>query len=90
MIAFYLPPQPKRTSPLITLLDDIRDVVQHLFEIQSAVHGYLGPETQQELVRKMYAEILLDLRRVLGWILFFSFGFMDHDVVRSALPRPSH
>lgn len=29
-------------------------MVQHLFEIQSAVHGYLGPETQQELVRKMY------------------------------------
>lgn len=29
-------------------------MIQHLFEIQSAVHGYLGPETQQELVRKMY------------------------------------
>lgn len=35
--------------------DDLKDVIQHLFEIQSAVHGYLGPETQQELVRKMYA-----------------------------------
>lgn len=34
--------------------DDLKDVIQHLFEIQSAVHGYLGPETQQELVRKMY------------------------------------
>ncbi|CAK43192.1 uncharacterized protein An18g03640 [Aspergillus niger] len=33
---------------------DLKDVIQHLFEIQSAVHGYLGPETQQELVRKMY------------------------------------
>lgn len=33
--------------------DDLKDVIQHLFEIQSAVHGYLGPETQQELVRKM-------------------------------------
>lgn len=34
-------------------LDDLKDVIQHLFEIQSAVHGYLGSETQQELVRKM-------------------------------------
>ncbi|KAJ5364200.1 Mediator of RNA polymerase II transcription subunit 10 [Penicillium cataractarum] len=38
--------------------DDIRDVIQHLFEIQSAVHGYLGPETQQELVRKMYVRMI--------------------------------
>ncbi|KAJ5477054.1 Mediator of RNA polymerase II transcription subunit 10 [Penicillium diatomitis] len=38
---------------LKTVDDDIRDVVQHLFEIQSAVHGYLGPETQQELVHKI-------------------------------------
>ncbi|GLI78063.1 RNA polymerase II mediator complex subunit [Penicillium ochrochloron] len=38
---------------LNTVDDDIRDVIQHLFEIQSAVHGYLGPETQQELVRKI-------------------------------------
>lgn len=30
-------------------------MIQHLFEIQSAVHGYLGSETQIELVRKMYA-----------------------------------
>lgn len=35
--------------------DRLKDVIQNLFEIQSAVHGYLGPETQQELVRKMYA-----------------------------------
>ncbi|QSS64676.1 RNA polymerase II mediator complex protein Nut2 [Histoplasma capsulatum] len=34
-------------------LDDLKDVIQHLFEIQSAVHGYLGSETQQELVRKI-------------------------------------
>ncbi|KAJ5677715.1 Mediator complex subunit Med10 [Penicillium maclennaniae] len=33
--------------------DDLKEVIQHLFEIQSAVHGYLGPETQQELVRKI-------------------------------------
>ncbi|KAJ5894193.1 hypothetical protein N7495_005884 [Penicillium taxi] len=33
--------------------EDIKDVIQHLFEIQSAVHGYIGPETQQELVRKI-------------------------------------
>ncbi|KNG82717.1 mediator of RNA polymerase II transcription subunit 10, partial [Aspergillus nomiae NRRL 13137] len=30
-----------------------KEAIQHLFEIQSAVHGYLGPETQQELVRKI-------------------------------------
>ncbi|OQE25307.1 hypothetical protein PENSTE_c006G01387 [Penicillium steckii] len=38
---------------LNTVDDDLKDVIQHLFEIQSAVHGYLGPETQQELVRKI-------------------------------------
>lgn len=38
--------------------DDLKDVIQHLFEIQSAVHGYLGPETQQELVRKMYVSLV--------------------------------
>ncbi|KAJ5764114.1 Mediator complex subunit Med10 [Penicillium manginii] len=38
---------------LKTVDDDLKDVIQHLFEIQSAVHGYLGPETQQELVRKI-------------------------------------
>ncbi|KAE8340153.1 hypothetical protein BDV24DRAFT_164604 [Aspergillus arachidicola] len=32
---------------------DLKEAIQHLFEIQSAVHGYLGPETQQELVRKI-------------------------------------
>lgn len=43
-----------RARMLILHADDLKDVIQHLFEIQSAVHGYLGPETQQELVRKMY------------------------------------
>ncbi|KAE8368498.1 mediator complex, subunit Med10 [Aspergillus caelatus] len=33
--------------------NDLKEAIQHLFEIQSAVHGYLGPETQQELVRKI-------------------------------------
>ncbi|KAI1913465.1 RNA polymerase II mediator complex subunit [Ophidiomyces ophidiicola] len=33
--------------------DDLKDVIQNFFEIQSAVHGYLGPETQQELVKKL-------------------------------------
>jgi hypothetical protein len=41
-------------TELTHYIDDLKDVIQHLFEIQSAVHGYLGPETQQELVRKMY------------------------------------
>ncbi|OOF97403.1 hypothetical protein ASPCADRAFT_206235, partial [Aspergillus carbonarius ITEM 5010] len=39
--------------PLSAVDADLKDVIQHLFEIQSAVHGYLGPETQQELVRKI-------------------------------------
>ncbi|KAL4975010.1 mediator of RNA polymerase II transcription subunit 10 [Aspergillus desertorum] len=38
---------------LSTVDAELKDVIQHLFEIQSAVHGYLGPETQQELVRKI-------------------------------------
>ena len=46
--------QSRGLSKLIQNPDDLKDVIQHLFEIQSAVHGYLGPETQQELVRKMY------------------------------------
>ncbi|EFE41899.1 hypothetical protein TRV_03359 [Trichophyton verrucosum HKI 0517] len=33
--------------------NDLKDVIQNFFEIQSAVHGYLGPETQHELVRKL-------------------------------------
>ncbi|KAJ5084517.1 Mediator complex subunit Med10 [Penicillium alfredii] len=43
-------PSPSATN---RCADDLKDVIQHLFEIQSAVHGYLGPETQQELVRKI-------------------------------------
>ncbi|KAL1965348.1 hypothetical protein VTN77DRAFT_5785 [Rasamsonia byssochlamydoides] len=38
---------------LSTVDNDLKEVIQHLFEIQSAVHGYLGPETQTELVRKI-------------------------------------
>ncbi|PYH82213.1 putative mediator of RNA polymerase II transcription subunit 10 [Aspergillus uvarum CBS 121591] len=38
---------------LTTVDHDLKEIIQHLFEIQSAVHGYLGPETQQELVRKI-------------------------------------
>ncbi|KAH8692791.1 mediator of RNA polymerase II transcription subunit 10, partial [Talaromyces proteolyticus] len=38
---------------LSTVDNELKDVIQHLFEIQSAVHGYLGPETQTELVRKI-------------------------------------
>ncbi|PCG96677.1 Mediator complex, subunit Med10 [Penicillium occitanis (nom. inval.)] len=38
---------------LSTVENEVKDVIQHLFEIQSAVHGYLGPETQIELVRKI-------------------------------------
>ncbi|KKA25490.1 RNA polymerase II mediator complex protein Nut2 [Rasamsonia emersonii CBS 393.64] len=34
-------------------LSTVDKVIQHLYEIQSAVHGYLGPETQTELVRKL-------------------------------------
>jgi mediator of RNA polymerase II transcription subunit 10 len=39
---------------LSTVDSELKDVVQQLFEIQSAVHGYLGAESQTELVRKMY------------------------------------
>ncbi|MCJ1315752.1 RNA polymerase II mediator complex subunit [Xylographa vitiligo] len=38
---------------LNTIDDLLKDVIQHLYAIQSSVHGYLGPETQQELVRKI-------------------------------------
>ena len=36
--------------------EPLKDVIQNLFEIQSSVHGYLGPETQQVLVHKMYSQ----------------------------------
>ena len=35
-------------------IDQIKDVIENLFDVQSAVHGYL-PETQGPLVEKMYA-----------------------------------
>ncbi|KAI9045752.1 mediator complex subunit NUT2 [Aspergillus affinis] len=44
---------PMAPVTLGTVDNDLKDVIQQLFEIQSAVHGYLGPETQQELVRKI-------------------------------------
>ncbi|KAL8863604.1 MAG: hypothetical protein Q9178_000286 [Gyalolechia marmorata] len=31
--------------------DQIKDVIQDLFQIQVATHNYAGPQTQQELVR---------------------------------------
>ncbi|KAL2043199.1 hypothetical protein N7G274_004259 [Stereocaulon virgatum] len=34
--------------------DRLKTVIQNLFEIQSNVHGYLGPETQQGLVRNIH------------------------------------
>lgn len=46
-----------RSQTILTKPGDLKEVIQHLFEIQSAVHGYLGPETQQELVRKMYVRL---------------------------------
>ncbi|KAL1993618.1 hypothetical protein VTN49DRAFT_2287 [Thermomyces lanuginosus] len=38
---------------LSTVDKDLKEVIQQLYEIQSAVHGYLGDETQAELVRKI-------------------------------------
>ena len=32
----------------------LQEVIQDLFEVQSTVHGYLGPQTQQVLVHKVY------------------------------------
>ncbi|KAL8727912.1 MAG: hypothetical protein Q9166_005738 [cf. Caloplaca sp. 2 TL-2023] len=34
-----------------TVDDQIKDVIQDLFQIQVATHNYAGPQTQQELVR---------------------------------------
>ncbi|KAL8920727.1 MAG: hypothetical protein Q9208_006057 [Pyrenodesmia sp. 3 TL-2023] len=31
--------------------DQVKDVIQDLFQIQAAAHGYAGPQTEQELVR---------------------------------------
>ncbi|KAL9017169.1 MAG: hypothetical protein Q9185_005498 [Variospora sp. 1 TL-2023] len=43
----------KRMAPIsVDRVDaQIKDVIQDLFQIQSATHGYAGPQTQQELVR---------------------------------------
>ncbi|CRG85829.1 RNA polymerase II mediator complex protein Nut2, putative [Talaromyces islandicus] len=38
---------------LSTVDNELKDVIQQLFEIQSAVHGYLGTESQTELVHKI-------------------------------------
>ena len=38
--------------------DQIKDVIQDLFQIQVATHNYEGPQTQQELVRLMYDAFL--------------------------------
>ncbi|KAL8635248.1 MAG: hypothetical protein Q9228_007242 [Teloschistes exilis] len=35
--------------------DQIKDVIHDLYSIQAATHGYVGPQTQQELVRLVYA-----------------------------------
>jgi mediator of RNA polymerase II transcription subunit 10 len=50
--------------------DQIKDVIQHLFDVQSAVHGYL-PETQGALVEKMYARLTFFLSP------FLSFPFLS-------------
>ncbi|KAL8969303.1 MAG: hypothetical protein Q9183_002061 [Haloplaca sp. 2 TL-2023] len=34
-----------------TVDEQIKDVIQDLYQIQAATHGYAGPQTQQELVR---------------------------------------
>ncbi|OOO05622.1 Mediator complex, subunit Med10 [Aspergillus oryzae] len=47
------PDPPKHSTNRGNKKADLKEAIQHLFEIQSAVHGYLGPETQQELVRKI-------------------------------------
>ncbi|KAL8989635.1 MAG: hypothetical protein Q9169_008318 [Polycauliona sp. 2 TL-2023] len=38
--------------------DQIKDVIQDLFQIQVATHNYAGPQTQQELVRLMISNNL--------------------------------
>ncbi|KAG8534053.1 uncharacterized protein KY384_000896 [Bacidia gigantensis] len=34
--------------------DRLKDVIQDLYEIQSSIHGYLGPETKQVLIGKIH------------------------------------
>ena len=45
---------------MLILSDRLKDVVQDLFEIQSITFSYLGPETQQELVRKMWVALSIE------------------------------
>lgn len=42
----------KRTN---LLPERLRDIIQDLFEIQEALHRYLGPETQEKLKYQMYS-----------------------------------
>lgn len=46
----------------------LRDIIQDLFEIQEALHRYLGPETQGKLKHQMYGfaiSLLRPLRRLM-------------------------
>ncbi|KAL2866694.1 mediator complex subunit NUT2 [Aspergillus lucknowensis] len=62
---------------LSTVDDEIKDIIQHLFEIQSAVHGYLGPETQRELVRKMYRNLPpLFYKPLFAYLYLFIYFFL--------------
>lgn len=45
----------EQSSNLPGIEGRLKDVIQDLYEIQSSVHGYLGPETQQALISKMYS-----------------------------------
>lgn len=40
----------------------LRDIIQDLFEIQEALHRYLGPETQEKLKYQMYSFTIPPLR----------------------------
>lgn len=40
----------------------LRDIIQDLFEIQEALHRYLGPETQEKLKYQMYSFTISLLR----------------------------
>ncbi|KAI4192421.1 MAG: hypothetical protein LQ350_008657 [Teloschistes chrysophthalmus] len=37
--------------------DQIKDVIHDLYSIQAATHGYVGPQTQQELVRLVRTQL---------------------------------
>ena len=49
----------------------LQEVIQDLFELQSTVHGYLGPQTQQVLIHKVYS-IFLSERTVNDVLTFGS------------------